>query len=141
MAQFGLNQCVSQETASDEKHDSDSRWNGSVESTLANLKAGTCRVPAHERHIGLQEKKSVSIQITRHDGNQDRHGPLCLCLTPGSRRRRVKNLRGSVSDYGARLYRTFLSYFHGLVTHSLSPASAGKACLAGKLCGQRISIS
>src|SRR6266496_4756069 len=144
MTKFGLSQHVSQETANDEEQDGDSRRNGCVESALANLKAGACRVPAHERHIGLQEKKSVSIQITRHGGDQDRHGPLCPCLTPMSDRRPSKNLLGSdVFDCGAvRLHLTFLSYFHGSRTHSLSRLLAGNACLqTGKLFGKGMSIN
>src|SRR5258705_10271016 len=118
MTKFGLSQHVSQETANDEEQDGDSRRNGCVESALANLEAGACRVPAHERHIGLQEKESVSIQITRHDGNQDRHGPLRSCLTPMPDHR-PNALPGShVCDCGVRLYRLFLSYLHGVVTHS-----------------------
>src|SRR6478672_649596 len=94
MAPFGLRQHVSQDTASEEEQDSESRWNGCEESALANLKAGTSRVSAHEGDIGLQEKESVSIQITRHHGKQGRRGPLCLWLTPVLRRR-PRNLRGS----------------------------------------------
>src|SRR3954471_9679332 len=111
MTKFGLSQHVSQETASGEEHNRDSRWNGCLENALANLKARTCRVPAHKRNIGLQEKESVSIQITRHHGKQGRRRPLCLRLIPVSRRR-PGNLRGSdVFDYGARLRRRFFSYF------------------------------
>src|SRR5215208_4232257 len=115
MSKFGLSQRVSQKTASDEEHYGDSGWNGRVESALADLQASTCRVPAHERDIGLKEKKSVSIQVTRHYCKQDRHGPLCPCLSPVSRRRPSKNLLGSnIFDCGAlRLHRLFLSYFHG----------------------------
>src|SRR6266404_2742097 len=128
MTKFGLSQHVSQETASGEEHNRDSRWNGCLENALANLKAGTCRVPAHKRNIGLQEKESVSIQITRHHGKQGRRRPLCLCLTPVSRRR-PENLVGSDAfDCGGRLHRTFFSYFHGVVTHPFSrplPAKVG----------------
>src|SRR5438874_8953420 len=124
MAPFGLSQHVSQETARGEEHNRDSRRNGCLENALANLKAGTCRVPAHERNIGLQEKKSVSIQITRHHGKQGRRRPLCPCPTPVSRRR-PRNLRGSdVSDSGARLHRSFFYYFHGVVTPLSRPLPA-----------------
>src|SRR5258705_6806978 len=131
MTKFGLSQNVSQETASDEEQDGDSRWNGCVVSALANLKARTCRVPAHERHIGLQEKKSVSIQITRHGGNQDRHGPLCPSLAPVSRRRPCKNLLGSevFNCVAVALHRTFLSNCHGSRAPSLSRLLVGNACL------------
>src|SRR6266700_8249905 len=142
MAQFGLSQHVSQETASGEEHNRDGRWNGCVEIALPNLKAATCRVPAHKRDIGLQEKKSVSIQITRHCTKQDRQRPLCQCLTPMSRRR-PKNLRGSdVFDCGARLHRTFFSYFQGCCNSPSLATTAGKSWLGiGELCGKSMSIS
>src|SRR6266403_127181 len=130
MTKFGLSQHVSQETANDEEQDGDSRRNGCVESALADLKAGACRVPAHERHIGLQEKKSVSVQITRHGGDQDRHGPLCPSLAPVSRRRPSKNLlRVEVFNCVAfALHRTFLSDCHG--SYSLSFITTCRKCLS-----------
>jgi hypothetical protein len=77
IAQSGLTKEGSQETTSDEEHDGYCGRQGGMEITLSTLQAGCSRVSAHERDIGSQEKKSVSIHIAGDQGKEDGRNAHC----------------------------------------------------------------
>src|SRR5208337_67221 len=76
IAQFGLSNEVSQETAGHEEHDGYCGRQGGFEIALSALQSGESRVSAHEGDIGFHKKKSVTVQIAGDQGKEDGRCPL-----------------------------------------------------------------
>jgi hypothetical protein len=62
---------VSQETTSNEGQDGYSGRQDGMKTGLSSPEAGNSRIPAHERDVNSQEKKSISIQIASDQGKED----------------------------------------------------------------------
>ncbi len=83
MSIFGVREPASGKTACEETSDSHARRQSCREIPLSNLQTGKGRVPAHERHIGVQNTEAMTVNIPSHQC-QAYGRPLSL-VSAGSR--------------------------------------------------------
>jgi hypothetical protein len=80
MTGLGLGQQAPKETAGHETYNGERGVGCGAEFGASDIYTGACRVPAHERHIRFQEQKSVSVEIARDEGTENRSSPLQACF-------------------------------------------------------------